>query len=129
MDEHFRQYESDLTLLVQPVFTDILTAEEPPPGPRGSAQLLLQLNVQLSGVKGRRTAAVHLQLTLKRVDHIAALTQLLLEDAQLMLEPVNTHGTTRDVVCLCHIQLSDRCDLTPVATANTNTTCSVSITC
>lgn len=44
------------TLILQPVFTDILTAEEPPPRPRRSAQLLLQLNVQLSGVEGRRTA-------------------------------------------------------------------------
>lgn len=51
-------------------------------------------------------SAVHLQLTLKRMDQTAALTQLLLEDAQLMLEPVNT----RDVVSLCHIQLSDRCE-------------------
>lgn len=55
-DGRFHQYESKLTLEVQPVFTDILTAEEAPPGPRRSAQLLLQLNVQLSGVKGRRTA-------------------------------------------------------------------------
>lgn len=55
-DQHFRQYELNLTLVVQPVFADILTAEEPPPGPGRSAQLLLQLNAQLSGVKGRRTA-------------------------------------------------------------------------
>lgn len=36
-------------------------------------------------------SAVHLQLTLKRVDQAAALAQLLLDDAQLVLESENTH--------------------------------------
>lgn len=36
-------------------------------------------------------SAVHLQLTLKRVDQAAALAQLLLDDTQLMLESENTH--------------------------------------
>lgn len=35
-------------------------------------------------------SVVHLQLTLKRVDQTAALTQLLLQDAHVVLQPKNT---------------------------------------
>lgn len=66
--------------------------------------------MQLSGVKGRSAeskfgiltgltcacvcvdsthSVVHLQLTLKRVDHAVAFTELLLENAYLMLESVD----------------------------------------
>lgn len=51
-------------------------------------------------------SAVHLQLTLKRVNQAAALAQLLLDDTQLVLESENTHTDLFLLSCDCNLIMS-----------------------